>query len=178
MEEKRVEVNMVLKFLKKIEPMRGKRKKEKTYLPDPKFNDSLVTRFVNHLMKNGKKNIAYKIFYDAMKKIDSLKDKEQKSSLEIWKNGLKNVIPHVEVKSRRMGGANIQVPVPISYHSKITKGMKLLISCSLIRNEKTMANKLAYEIWDAFRQQGESFKRKENIHKMAEANKAFSHFRF
>ncbi|ACY40255.1 30S ribosomal protein S7 [Blattabacterium sp. (Blattella germanica) str. Bge] len=158
--------------------MRKVRKKTKVYLPDPKFNDPLVTRFVNHLMKNGKKNVAYKIFYNAMEKIDFIKEKEEKSALEIWKNGLKNVMPHVEVRSRRMGGSNIQVPVPISSNSKITKGMKLLISCASVRNEKTMANKLANEVWDAFQEQGEAIKRKENIHKMAEANKAFSHFRF
>ncbi|WP_185858350.1 30S ribosomal protein S7 [Blattabacterium cuenoti] len=158
--------------------MRKTKKKNKIYFPDPKFNDSLVTRFVNHLMKNGKKNIAYKIFYNAMKKIDLIKEKEDKTALEIWKEGLKNVMPHVEVRSRRMGGSNIQVPIPISSNSKITKAMKLLISCAFIRNEKTMSNKLAFEIWDAFKEQGEAVKRKENIHKMAEANKAFSHFRF
>ncbi|WP_185857138.1 30S ribosomal protein S7 [Blattabacterium cuenoti] len=158
--------------------MRKVKKKEKVYFPDPKFHDPLVTRFVNHLMKNGKKNIAYNIFYNAIEKIEVIKKKEEKSALEIWKEGLKNVTPHVEVRSRRMGGSNIQVPVPISSNSKITKAMKLLISCASIRNEKTMANKLAYEIWDAFQEQGEAVKRKENIHKMAEANKAFSHFRF
>ncbi|ACX84016.1 30S ribosomal protein S7 [Blattabacterium sp. (Periplaneta americana) str. BPLAN] len=158
--------------------MRKANRKRKVYFPDPKFNDSLVTRFVNHLMKNGKKNLAYKIFYEAMERIDSIKEKEEKSALEIWKEGLKNVMPHVEVRSRRMGGANIQVPVPISSNSKITKAMKLLISCASIRNEKTMARKLASEILDAFREQGEAVKRKESIHKMAEANKAFSHFRF
>ncbi|WP_185851968.1 30S ribosomal protein S7 [Blattabacterium cuenoti] len=158
--------------------MRKVKRKEKVYFPDPKFHDPLVTRFVNHIMKNGKKNIAYNIFYNAMEKIEIIKKKEEKSALEIWKEGLKNVMPHVEVRSRRMGGSNIQVPVPISSNSKITKAMKLLISCAFIRNEKTMANKLAYEIWDAFQEQGEAVKRKENIHKMAEANKAFSHFRF
>ncbi|WP_185857780.1 30S ribosomal protein S7 [Blattabacterium cuenoti] len=160
--------------------MRKVKKKEKIYFPDPKYHDPLVTRFVNHLMKNGKKNIAYTIFYNAMKKIDTIKEKEEeeKTALEIWKEGLKNVMPHVEVRSRRMGGSNIQVPVAVSSHSKITKAMKLLISCASIRNEKTMAHKLAYETWDAFKEQGEAVKRKENIHKMAEANKAFSHFRF
>ncbi|WP_341651539.1 30S ribosomal protein S7 [Blattabacterium cuenoti] len=158
--------------------MRKIKKKEKVYFPDPKFHDPLVTRFVNHLMKNGKKNIAYNIFYNAMEKIDIIKEKEEKSSLEIWKEGLKNVMPHVEVRNRRIGGSNIQIPVPISSNSKITKAMKLLIASASIRNEKTMSNKLAYETWDAFHEQGEAVKRKENIHKMAEANKAFSHFRF
>ncbi|WP_185871470.1 30S ribosomal protein S7 [Blattabacterium cuenoti] len=158
--------------------MRKAKKKEKIYFPDPKFHDPLVTRFVNHLMKNGKKSIAYNIFYNAMKRIDVIKEKEEKSSLEIWKEGLKNVMPHVEVRSRRMGGSNIQIPIPISSNSRITKAIKLLISCASIRNEKTMSKKLAYEIWDAFNEQGEAVKRKENIHKMAEANKAFSHFRF
>ncbi|WP_185870333.1 30S ribosomal protein S7 [Blattabacterium cuenoti] len=159
--------------------MRKVKKKRNIYFPDPKFNDPLVTRFVNHLMKNGKKNLAYKIFYDAIKKIEQIKEeKEEKSALEIWKEGLKNIMPHVEVRNRRMGGSNIQVPIPISSNSKITKAMKLLISCASIRNEKTMAHKLANETLDAFKEQGEAIKRKENIHKMAEANKAFSHFRF
>ncbi|AWU43129.1 30S ribosomal protein S7 [Blattabacterium punctulatus] len=158
--------------------MRKIKKKRKIYFPDPKFNDPLVSRFINHLMKNGKKNLAYKIFYDAMKKIENIKEKEEKSALEIWKNGLKNVMPHVEVKSRRMGGSNIQIPIPISSNSKITKAMKLLISCASIRSEKKMSSKLAFEILDAHKEQGEAVKRKENIHKMAEANKAFSHFRF
>ncbi|WP_341666233.1 30S ribosomal protein S7 [Blattabacterium cuenoti] len=158
--------------------MRKVKKKDKVYFPDPKFHEPLVTRFVNHLMKNGKKNIAYNIFYNAMDKIDIIKEKEEKSALEIWKEGLKNVMPHVEVRNRRIGGSNIQVPVPISSNSKITKAMKLLIASASTRNEKTMSNKLAYEIWDAFHEQGEAVKRKENIHKMAEANKAFSHFRF
>ncbi|WP_341661427.1 30S ribosomal protein S7 [Blattabacterium cuenoti] len=158
--------------------MRKVKKKEKVYFPDPKFHDPLVTRFVNHLMKNGKKNIAYNIFYNAMEKIETIKEKEEKSALEIWKEGLKNVMPHVEVRNRRIGGSNIQVPVPISSNSKITKAMKLLIASASTRNEKTMSNKLAYETWDAFHEQGEAVKRKENIHKMAEANKAFSHFRF
>ncbi|AWU43672.1 30S ribosomal protein S7 [Blattabacterium sp. (Cryptocercus kyebangensis)] len=158
--------------------MRKIKKKRKIYFPDPRFNDPLVSRFINHLMKNGKKNLAYKIFYDAMKKIEDIKEKEEKSALEIWKNGLKNVMPHVEVKSRRMGGSNIQVPIPISSNSKITKAMKLLISCASIRSEKSMSSKLAFEILDAHKEQGEAVKRKENIHKMAEANKAFSHFRF
>ncbi|WP_185877732.1 30S ribosomal protein S7 [Blattabacterium cuenoti] len=158
--------------------MRKIKRRIKIYIPDPKFNDILITRFVNHIMKNGKKSLAYKIFYNAMKKIDLIKKNEKKSSVEIWKESLKNVTPHVEVRSRRMGGSNIQIPVPISSSSKITKAMKLLVTCASIRNEKTMANKLAFEIWDAFNEQGESIKRKENIHKMAEANKAFSHFRF
>ncbi|WP_341656690.1 30S ribosomal protein S7 [Blattabacterium cuenoti] len=158
--------------------MRKVKKKEKIYFPDPKFHDSLVTRFVNHLMKNGKKNIAYNIFYNAMDQINVIKEKEEKSALEIWKEGLKNIMPHVEVRNRRIGGSNIQVPIPISSNSKITKAMKLLITSASNRNEKTMAHKLAYETWDAFHEQGEAVKRKENIHKMAEANKAFSHFRF
>ncbi|WP_185868354.1 30S ribosomal protein S7 [Blattabacterium cuenoti] len=158
--------------------MRQRRKKEKVYMPDPLFNDPLVTRFVNNLMKNGKKNVAYRIFYGAMERIDIIKKEEEKSSLDIWKHGLKNVMPHVEVKSRRMGGSNIQIPVPISSKNKVTKAMKLLIKCASLRKENTMEKKLALEIWDAYNEQGETIKRKENIHKMAEANKAFSHFRF
>ncbi|WP_185872606.1 30S ribosomal protein S7 [Blattabacterium cuenoti] len=162
--------------------MRKIRKKQKIYFPDPKFNEPLVSRFINHLMKNGKKNLAYKIFYNAMDKIDSMnshKENNKKTALEIWKEGLSNVMPHVEVRHRRMGGTNIQIPVPISSNNKITKSIKLLITCASRRkNEKTMSDKLAFEIMDAFNSQGEAFKQKENIHKMAEANKAFSHFRF
>ncbi|WP_185855355.1 30S ribosomal protein S7 [Blattabacterium cuenoti] len=158
--------------------MRKIKKKKKLYSPDPKFHDVLVTRFVNHLMKNGKKNTAYRIFYNAMEKIDLIKQKEEKSSLEIWKEGLKNSMPNVEVRSRRMGGTNIQIPVLISSNNKMTRAIKLLIKCAVMRKEKSMANKLAYEIFDAFKERGETIKRKENLHKMAEANKAFSHFRF
>ncbi|WP_185882267.1 30S ribosomal protein S7 [Blattabacterium cuenoti] len=161
--------------------MRKIKRKQKIYFPDPKFNDPLVTRFVNHLMKNGKKNLAYKIFYHAMDKIDSINSHKEnnKTALEIWKEGLNNVMPHVEVRHRRMGGANIQIPVPIAPKNKVTKSIKLLITSAYKRkNEKTMSDKLASEIIDAFNSQGEAFKKKENIHKMAEANKAFSHFRF
>ncbi|WP_185850818.1 30S ribosomal protein S7 [Blattabacterium cuenoti] len=158
--------------------MRKSKKRKRIYFPDPRFNDILVSRFINHLMKNGKKNLAYRIFYNAMKKIEEIKDKEEKSSLEIWKDGLKNVTPNVEVRSRRMGGSNIQIPTSISSNSRITKAIKLLISCASIRKEKTMSSRLAYEIFDAYNEQGEAVKRKENIHKIAEANKAFSHFRF
>ncbi|WP_185873677.1 30S ribosomal protein S7 [Blattabacterium cuenoti] len=159
--------------------MRKIKRKKKIYYPDPKYQDILVSRFINHLMKNGKKNLAYKIFYKAMDKIDDLNNKkEKKSSLEIWKKSLKNLMPNVEIRSRRMGGSNIQIPVPLSYENQITKAIKLLINSATLRKEKTMSYKLAYEILDAFQEQGEAIKRKENIHKMAEANKAFSHFRF
>ncbi len=158
--------------------MRKNKKRGNNYLPDPKFNDVLVTRFVNHLMKSGKKTIAYRIFYNAMDKIEIIKNEDNKTSLEIWKEGLKNVTPHVEVRRRRMGGTNIQIPIQISSKKKITKAIKLIISCANIRNEKNMSNKLAFEIWDAYKGQGECIKRKDNIHKMAESNKAFSHFRF
>lgn len=158
--------------------MRKIKRKKKIYIPDPKFNDSLVTRFISHLMKNGKKNLAYRIFYNAIDKVESIKEKTEEIALEIWKKSLNNIMPYVEVRSKRIGGTNIQVPVPISGDGRITKAMKLLIDSAYKRKEKTMKNKLAFEIWDAFKEQGESIKRKENIHKMAEANKAFSHFRF
>ncbi|WP_375323051.1 30S ribosomal protein S7 [Candidatus Karelsulcia muelleri] len=158
--------------------MRKLKSKIKIYEPDPKFKDPLVTRFVNHLMKNGKKTIAYTIFYNCINEIEKKNNKKEKSGLKIWKEALDNVMPHVEVRSRRIGGSNIQVPTQIPPDVKVTKAMKSLINCARERNEKKMSKKLAGEILSAYKKEGASFKKRENIHKMAEANKAFSHFKF
>ena len=158
--------------------MRKRKAKKRPLLPDPKFNDQLVTRFVNMLMWDGKKSTAFKIFYDALDIIESKKQESEKSSLEIWKDGLSNVMPHVEVRSRRVGGATFQIPMQIRPDRKISLAMKWLISFSRKRNEKSMSQKLAQEILAAFKEEGAAFKKRVDTHKMAEANKAFSHFRF
>ena len=158
--------------------MRKRKAKKRPLLPDPKFNDQLVTRFVNMLMWDGKKSIAFKIFYDALDIIESKKQDTEKSSLEIWKDGLSNVMPHVEVRSRRVGGATFQIPSPIRSDRKISIAMKWLINYSRKRNEKSMAQKLAAEVLAAAKEEGAAVKKKVDTHKMAEANKAFSHFRF
>ena len=158
--------------------MRKRKAKKRPLLPDPKFNDQLVTRFVNMLMWDGKKSTAFKIFYDALDIIESKKQESEKSSLEIWKDGLSNVMPHVEVRSRRVGGATFQIPTPIRPDRKISIAMKWLISASRKRNEKSMAVKLAQEILAAAKEEGSAVKKRVDTHKMAEANKAFSHFRF
>ena len=158
--------------------MRKRKAKKRPLLPDPKFNDQLVTRFVNMLMWDGKKSTAFKIFYDALDIIESKKQESEKSSLEIWKDGLSNVMPHVEVRSRRVGGATFQIPMQIRPDRKLSLGMKWLISFSRKRNEKTMSLRLANEILAASREEGAAVKKKTDVHRMAEANKAFSHFRF
>jgi len=158
--------------------MRKRQAKKRPILPDPKFNDQLVTRFVNMMMWDGKKSIAFKIFYDAMDIIEDKKQDEEKSALEIWKEGLSNVMPHVEVRSRRVGGATFQIPSQIRPDRKISIAMKWLISFSRKRNEKTMAAKLAGEVMAASKEEGAAVKKRLDTHKMAEANKAFSHFRF
>ena len=158
--------------------MRKTKAKKRPLLPDPKFNDQLVTRFVNNLMFDGKKSIAFKIFYDALDIVEAKKGDNEKSSLEIWKDALTNVMPHVEVRSRRIGGANFQIPMPIRADRKISMAMKWLIKYSTARNDKSMAQKLAAEVIAASREEGAAFKKKEDTHKMAEANKAFSHFKF
>jgi len=156
--------------------MRKARAKKRPLLPDPRYNDQLVTRFVNNLMLHGKKNVAYKIFYDAM---DIVSEKTQDSSpVEIWKEALTNVMPHVEVRSRRVGGATFQIPNPIRPDRKVSMAMKWLISYSKKRNEKSMAQRLAAEIMAAAKEEGAAVKKRMDTHKMAEANKAFSHFRF
>ena len=158
--------------------MRKKQSKKRDLIPDPKFNDQLVTRFVNNLMFQGKKSTAYKIFYDAIEIIETKKDDKEKTSLELWKDALSNVMPQVEVRSRRVGGATFQIPTPIRPDRKISLAMKWLIASSRKRNEKSMAVKLAQEILAAAKEEGAAVKKRVDTHKMAEANKAFSHFRF
>jgi small subunit ribosomal protein S7 len=158
--------------------MRKRQAKARPILPDPKFNDQLVTRFVNMLMWDGKKSIAFKIFYDSMDIVEEKKQDEEKTALEVWKEALSNVMPHVEVRSRRVGGATFQIPSPIRPDRKISTAMKWLISFSRKRNEKSMAAKLAAEILAAAKEEGAAYKKRVDTHRMAEANKAFSHFRF
>ena len=155
--------------------MRKSRPKKRIILPDPKFNDVQVTKFVNNIMLKGKKNIAFKIFYDA---IDVVGEKTGEEGLQVWKKALANVTPSVEVRSRRIGGATFQIPSEIRPERKQSVGMKNLINFSRKRHEKSMSHKLAGEIMAAYKEEGSAFKRKEDIHRMAEANKAFSHFRF
>ena len=158
--------------------MRKKQAKKRPLLPDPKFNDQLVTRFVNNLMWDGKKSTAFKIFYDAIAIVDERKQDEEKSALELWKDALSNVMPHVEVRSRRVGGATFQIPMQIRPDRKVSLAMNWLISFSRKRNEKTMALRLANEVLAAAKEEGAAVKKRQDTHKMAEANKAFSHFRF
>ena len=158
--------------------MRKKQSKKRDLIPDPKFNDQLVTRFVNNLMFQGKKSTSYKIFYDAIDIIETKKEDKEKTSIELWKDALSNVMPQVEVRSRRVGGATFQIPTPIRPDRKISLAMKWLIASSRKRNEKSMAVKLAQEILAAAKEEGAAVKKRVDTHKMAEANKAFSHFRF
>lgn len=158
--------------------MRKRQAKKRPLLPDPKFNDQLVTRFVNMMMWDGKKSVAFKIFYDAMEVVEEKKQDDEKSALEVWKEALSNVMPHVEVRSRRVGGATFQIPSQIRPDRKISIAMKWLINFSRKRNEKTMAAKLAAEVLAASKEEGAAVKKRLDTHKMAEANKAFSHFRF
>ena len=158
--------------------MRKRQAKKRPLLPDPRFNDQLVTRFVNMMMWDGKKSVAFRIFYDAMDIVESKNTDEEKTALEIWKDALSNVMPHVEVRSRRVGGATFQIPMQIRPDRKISTAMKWLISFARKRNEKSMAQKLAAEIIAAAKEEGAAVKKRVDTHKMAEANKAFSHFRF
>ena len=155
--------------------MRKARAKKRPLLPDPKFNDTLVTRFVNNLMLDGKKSIAFNIFYDA---IDIVSEKTEGNGLETWKEALNNVMPHVEVRSPRVGGANFQIPMQVRPQRKVTLGMKWLILATRKRNERSMAQKLAAEVIAASKEEGAAVKKRTEVHRMAEANKAFSHFRF
>ena len=158
--------------------MRKTKPKKRILLPDPKFHDVQVTRFVNNLMLQGKKSIAYSIFYDAIDIIgEKMKDSEQ-APIDIWKKALENVTPQVEVKSRRVGGANFQVPMEVRPERKISLSMKNMISYARKRSGHSMSEKLAAEIMAAYNNEGGAFKRKEDMHRMAEANKAFAHFRF
>ena len=158
--------------------MRKKQAKKRPLEPDPRFKDQLVTRFVNNLMWNGKKSVAFSIFYDAIEIVDQRKQDDEKSALELWKEALSNVMPHVEVRSRRVGGATFQIPMQIRPDRKVSLAMKWLISFSRKRNEKSMALRLASEILAASKEEGAAVKKRQDTHKMAEANKAFSHFRF
>jgi small subunit ribosomal protein S7 len=155
--------------------MRKSKPKKRYLLPDPKFNDTLVTKFVNYLMEDGKKSVAYGIFYDAIAVVEK---KTNESGLEIWKRAMNNLTPAVEVKSRRVGGATFQVPVEIRPERKVNLSIKWLIDYSRLRGEKTMMDKLAAEIIAASKGEGAAIKKKDDTHRMAEANKAFSHFRF
>lgn len=155
--------------------MRKSRAKSRVILPDPKFNDTLVTRFVNNLMLEGKKNLAYKIFYGA---IDRVEDKTKEDGLETFKKALENVTPQVEVRSRRVGGATFQIPQEIRSSRKLSLGMKWMIGYARKRNGKSMSEKLGDEIIAAAKEEGAAYKKKEDTHRMAEANKAFAHFRF
>ncbi|MCC6384960.1 MAG: 30S ribosomal protein S7 [Bacteroidia bacterium] len=154
--------------------MRKDKPKKRMLLPDPKFNDTLVTRFVNNLMESGKKSTASGIFYDALKIVQ---EKTQEDGLETWKKALSNIIPSVEVKSRRVGGATFQIPTEIRPDRKTALGIKWMINYASLRNEKSMAERLAGEIIAASKGEGASVKKKDDTHRMAEANKAFSHFR-
>ena len=161
--------------------MRKAKPKKRVILPDPVFNDKKVSKFVNHLMYDGKKSISYEIFeifYNALETVKAKMQNEEKSSLEIWKQALDNITPQVEVKSRRIGGATFQVPTEIRPDRKESISMKNMISFARKRSGKSMADKLAAEIMDAYNNQGGAFKRKEDMHRMAEANRAFAHFRF
>ena len=158
--------------------MRKAKPKKRIVLPDPVFADTRVSKFVNHLMYDGKKNTAFAIFYDALDIVKGKMPNEELAALEIWKKALENVTPTVEVKSRRVGGATFQVPTEIRADRKESISMKNLIAYARKRGGKTMADKLAAEIVDAFNNQGGAYKRKEDMHKMAEANRAFAHFRF
>jgi len=158
--------------------MRKRQAKKRPLLPDPKFNDQLVTRFVNNLMWDGKKSVAFSVFYDAIEIVENKKNNDEKTALDVWKDALNNVMPHVEVRSRRVGGATFQIPMQIRPDRKISVAMKWLILYARRRNEKSMAQKLANEILAAAREEGAAVKKRMDTHKMAEANKAFSHFRF
>lgn len=156
--------------------MRRRKAKKIAILPDPKFKDTQVTKFVNNLMFSGKKNLAFKIFYEAIEIVDG--KVEETTGLETWKKALENINPPVEVRSRRVGGATFQIPTPVRESRKHSLGMKWLIGYARKRNEKTMAQKLAAEILAASKEEGAAYKKKEDTLRMAEANKAFSHFRF
>jgi small subunit ribosomal protein S7 len=158
--------------------MRKAKPKKRVILPDPVFNDTKVSKFVNHLMYDGKKSISYEIFYNSLEIVKNRMKDAEKTPLEIWKQALDNITPQVEVKSRRIGGATFQVPTEIRPDRKESVSMKNMISFARKRSGKSMAEKLAAEIMDAFNNQGGAFKRKEDMHRMAEANRAFAHFRF
>ena len=158
--------------------MRKAKPKKRVVLPDPVFGDVKVSKFVNHLMYDGKKSISYEIFYGALEIVKNKMASEEKDSLTIWKEALDKITPQVEVKSRRIGGATFQVPTEIRPDRKESVSMKNMINFARKRGGKSMAERLAAEIMDAYNNQGGAFKRKEDMHRMAEANRAFAHFRF
>jgi small subunit ribosomal protein S7 len=158
--------------------MRKSKPKKRIILPDPKFNDVLVTRFVNDLMVDGKKTVAYSVFYDAIELVGQKSKNDEISPLEIWKKSLENITPQVEVKSRRVGGATFQVPMEIRSDRKLSISIKNMIIFSRKRAGRSMSEKLAAEILAGFNEEGGAYKRKEEIHRMADANRAFAHFRF
>ncbi|HKL34343.1 MAG: 30S ribosomal protein S7 [Tangfeifania sp.] len=158
--------------------MRKTKPKKRILLPDPVYQDTMVTRFVNDLMQDGKKSVAYAIFYDTLKIVEQRVKETELSPLEIWKKALENVAPAVEVKSRRVGGATFQVPMEIRPERKLAVSIKNMILFARKRSGKSMADKLAAEVVAAFNNEGGAFKRKEDTHRMAEANRAFAHFRF
>ena len=158
--------------------MRKTKPKKRIILPDPVYGDKEVTRFVNNLMLDGKKTTAFTIFYDAMKTVENKTKDDGKSPLDVWRKALENITPMVEVKSRRVGGATFQVPMEVRPDRKVSVSMKNMILYAKKRSGKSMSDKLAAEILAAYNEEGGAFKRKEDMHKMAEANRAFSHFRF
>ena len=158
--------------------MRKTKPKKRILLPDPRYNDPLVTRFVNNMMLEGKKSKAYEIFYGAMDIVEQRTKEDEKSPLEIFKLALDNITPHVEVKSRRVGGATFQVPMEVRPDRKVSISMKNMIMFARKRTGKSMSEKLAAETIAAYNNEGGAYKRKEDTHRMAEANKAFAHFRF
>lgn len=158
--------------------MRKAKPKKRILLPDPKFKDTMVTRFVNNLMLQGKKSTAYEIFYEALDLVSQKTEKTGKTPLEVWKKALENVTPAVEVKSRRVGGATFQVPMEVRADRKLSISMKNLILFARKRSGRSMSERLSAEIIAAYNEEGGAFKKKEDTHRMAEANKAFAHFRF
>ena len=158
--------------------MRKAKPKKRIILPDPKFHDTLVTRFVNMLMLSGKKSVSFNIFYDALDIVGNKMKDAEKAPLDIWKKALENITPQVEVKSRRVGGANYQVPVEVRPSRRMALSMRWLREAARKRSEKSMGQRLAGELLEAAEGRGAAMKRREEVHRMAEANKAFSHFRF
>ena len=156
--------------------MRKSPAKKRRLLPDAKYNSKMVTQFVNNMMLDGKKSIAFRIFYEALEQVGQKNNDEK--SIDVWKKAIENITPSVEVRSRRIGGATFQIPQPIRDSRKLSMAMKWMISFARKRNDKSMSKRLAAEILAAFNEEGAAFKKKQDTHKMAEANKAFSHFRF
>lgn len=158
--------------------MRKSKPKKRILLPDPKFGDKLVTQFVNNLMEHGKKQVAYNVFYDAIEIVGQKTKDNEKTPLEVFKKALENITPQLEVKSRRVGGATFQVPMEVRAERKLSISIKHMILYAGKRSGRSMSEKLSAEIVAAFNEEGGAYKKKEDMHKMAEANKAFAHFRF